>query len=187
MDEPTAETARPFCQATGLICQGVGLLLALGGCCTWSLAGVSDLPAAPASAPATDILTILQAAPAAAVWAMLARCINLVAGLLLLTLGMGLQHDRLVTGRSLLWLTGVAALFHWVHAFAAAWRFPGWAVLMTVGALAIVWTGLFLLAGASSEELRKNPPRKQAESWTSRDEDDLRTASSPRSPGRRNP
>lgn len=109
---------------------------------------------------------------------LIAICTSLVGGMALIALGIGLQNDLFRSGRAPVWVCCGIALFFWVYLGFAAIKFPGAGRIVTGGLMALGWTALFLLAGASAEELKRSGPPKRESSWTSRDEDDLRKASS---------
>ncbi|MEK6643980.1 MAG: hypothetical protein AABZ08_08725 [Planctomycetota bacterium] len=169
---------RAFCQATGFVYQSVGFLLTLGTCCWWSMVGRvgSDMR----SMQSNGLITSLPDATAEQLWGMAAVCITFVGGLLLVAVGIALQHDMSASGRFAKWSCGSIAAFFGVYAVLCVGYFPGWGRTPTVVVMTVIWTVLFLLAGASVEELRRNPPPKRDSSWTPRDEDDLRKAASPR-------
>ena len=55
--EPAAPSPLAFATATGFVFQIVGLILALGGCCLWSLSGKFE---SPQSAPVDDVTAYVQ-------------------------------------------------------------------------------------------------------------------------------
>ncbi len=184
---PPTPTPRPFSQATGFVYQAVGFLMAMSTCCWWSFAGLTQEEVRPTE-PGRQIVDIAQDAAPPLRWAMAAVCLLFAGGLGLVALGMGLQSDRLQSGRAPKWTTGAAALFFlsYLGMSIFAWT-PSGARISTVAILAAVWIVLFLLAGVSAEELRKYPPTPRSNSWTARDEDDLRKALSPRPRDKTNP
>jgi len=131
---------------------------------------------------------ILRDAPLDQIWATLAVALSFVSGLALVTVGLGLQHERRGAARAAVALTALAGLFYWCYLGFAIFLFPAVGRIVIVSSMALMWTGCFLLAGASAGELKRHPPPKESErGWTSRDEDDLRKAISPHSRDRTNP
>jgi hypothetical protein len=178
---------RPFSQATGLIFQVAGLLLALGGCCGWSLSGRFQAPTRPTE-PARHAVDWLAGAPAAQVWGMLAVCVEFAGGMGLIVAGLGLQHLLGRKGRAAVMVSGLGAAFHAAWFVAACWSFPGAGTIAGVGLLGAVWGVLFLMAGAAAEEMARLPaPTREDSSWTQGDEDDLRRGPSPPARGGTNP
>lgn len=182
---PREEIKRPFTRATGYVFQTVGFLLTISTCCLW--------PAAywwQGQIPVIDKATVanpLAAAAASQVWGMCSVAISFLGGMLLLVVGMGLQHDRMRTGRAAMGVTGVGAIFYVAYLVAAIWKFPATFTIVVVSLFALLWLVMFVLAFASADELRKNPPTPSERGWTSIDEDDLRTISSHRSRDKTNP
>lgn len=178
---------RAFCHATGFIFQSVGFLLTISTCCLWSLASwwQDELRSVEIGRIVPELTK--DATPAQA-WAMVAVVLTFVAGMGLLVVGLGLQHDRRGAGRSAVWLSALVALFFWCYLGFAIFQFPAVGRVLIVGIMAVLWTICFLLAGASAEQLKKFPPPKQSEpAWTSHDEDDLRRELSPHSQDKTNP
>ncbi len=167
---------RAFCQATGFVYQTVGFLLTLGTCCWWSFVGRvgSDVR----STQPNLLVNPPPDATAAQLWGMAAVCVLFVGGLVLVAAGIALQHDMSKSGRFAKWFTGIVAAFFTAYALMCIISFPGWGRTPVSLALAGGWIVLFLLAGASAEELQRHPPPKRDSSWTPRDEDDLRKAAS---------
>lgn len=178
-DIPSREpNPHAICQATGYIYQGVGLFLALGSCCWWSLSGRFQEEVRPGDKPPASVDPLADA-PAHLVWTMLGTTATFAGGLALAALGLGLQHLRPASGAWAKRLTLAVALFFWVYFIAAVSVLPATVMgIIVPGLMALTWTALFLLAGASVETLRRHPPTvKPSESqWTARDEDDLRKA-----------
>lgn len=185
--KPATPPPRSFCHATGFLYQTVGFLMAISTCCWWSFAGLTQEEVRPTE-PGRQIVDIARDAAPPLRWAMAAVCLLLTGGLWLVALGMGLQNDRFRSGRVAKWTTGAAALFFLLYLGMSilAWT-PSWARIATTAILAAVWIVLFLLAGVSAEELKKDPPTPRLDSWTARDEDDLRKALSPRRRDKTNP
>lgn len=185
--EPTP-APRAFSHTTGYIFQSIGFLLAIGSCCWWSISGwvQEELPTrVEGQIVVPDIQT--EAAPDQ-IWAMIAIPFSFASALGLLVIGLGLHQDRLKTGRGPLLLTVITALFFWTYLGFAIVQFPATGRIALVAIMALIWTVCALLAGVSAEELKRSPPLRRSESaWTSRDEDDLRNALSPRSPDRTSP
>lgn len=177
--ESGAPEERPFCHATGFVFQIVGFLLTLGTCCWWSLSGWT-MPAGFIAAARNGRPMVMSDSgpPIASQFLLVAVCLSLVGGLALIALGIGLQNDLLRSGRLPLWTCGVVAFFFWAYLGLAVAKFPATGRIITAGIMALGWTALFLLAGASREELNRTGPPRRESSWTSRDEDDLRRASS---------
>ncbi|HPF40455.1 MAG TPA: hypothetical protein P5081_08130 [Phycisphaerae bacterium] len=176
---------RPFTRATGFIFQSVGFILTMSTCCVW-----------PAShwwqsyQPDTDIRAMerpLESARPEQVWAMTSVAGAFLGGMLLLVIGLGLQHDRMRTGRAAMAVTGVAAAYFLVYLGMCVWRFPEPFRIVIAAAMGLIWVVMFTLAGVSADELRRNPPTPSERGWTSIDEDDLRTIASHRRRDRTNP
>lgn len=185
---PDAEPASPeraFARATGFVFQSVGFLLSLSTCCVWSLAYWWQ-DSAPPETTAQELRDWFGSATAGQVWATIGVAASFIGGLSLLVMGMGLQHDRLTRGTGPMALTGTLAGLFWVYLGVAAFQFPAAGRLVVIAVMALVWTGCFLLAGAAREQLKKAPPMPTERAWTSRDEDELRRTTSPRSPDRTN-
>lgn len=182
---PTKPITRPFTRTTGFVFQSVGFVLTMSTCCIWPAAHWwQGYQLNPSSQTLEDPMA---AAPAAQVWAMGGVAGSFVGGMLLLVIGLGLQHDRMRTGRAAMGLTGVSAVYFLVYLCVCIWRFPDPFRIVIAGMLAGLWIVLFVLAGVSADELRKNPPTPSERGWTSIDEDDLRTISSHRSRDRKTP
>ena len=185
VDKLATPSPRAFANATGYIFQSVGVLFTISMCCWWPANCWQD------KLPVTDLSSVSQgsiySAPAEQLWAMAAVTSNFVGGLLIIGLGFGLQQDRLRTAKLPMLLTGVVAILFWTYLGFAIFSFPsvGRIVASALGAMA--WTVLFLLAGVSNDQLRKNPPTRSEQSWTSRDEDDFRKSLSPGSRDKRSP
>lgn len=189
-DSPPEIIKRPFTRATGFVFQSVGFLLTISTCCIW--------PAAywwQSSQPFAGMLPPWQGAATGTTptwampeyWGMLGTVASFLGGMLLLVVGLGLQHDRMRTGRTAMAVTAIPALFFIVYLGMCLWRFPAPTRIFIVAAMAVLWIVLFVLAGVSADELRKIPPTPSERGWTSIDEDDLRTISSHRSRDRTNP
>lgn len=180
----TTPAVRPFCRTTGYLFQTVGAVLALGTCCLWPAAHwwQGYLQPAPGKIPDPMI-----DASAAQQWAMFGISVSFLGGLGLIVTGLGLQHDRLRTGRWPMWLTGAGALFHWTYLgfcvsdFATPWR------VTLLAVLGLVWTALFVLSGVSADELRRHPPTPSERGWTSIDADDLQALTSLRQRDKKTP
>lgn len=176
---PIEPSPRAFCQTTGLVFQVVGFALAMGSCCWWSFG--DSLTGGPELIQVQEgrSVNVLDRTPVAAkTWGMIAVCASFAGGLGLTALGLALQHDLARTGRPASWVTGLLAAYFWSYIVVAVTTFPSIARLLVGGAMAMIWTAMFLLAGASGQTLRKSPPPKRDSKWTSRDEDDLRRTSS---------
>ncbi|QOJ04497.1 MAG: hypothetical protein HRU71_13795 [Planctomycetia bacterium] len=183
---PEEPSPRAFCHATGFVYQSAGFLLALSTCCWWSFTGRFQAEARPAE-PDRQVVVLTEDATAAQKWSLAAVCVNFIGGLALTAAGIGLQSDRLRSGRGVMTLTASAALFHWSYFVTAAWTFGGMGRLITSAVLALAWTVFFLLAGVSHGVLRRHPPARTPELLTSRDADALRNELSLRSRDKTNP
>ena len=176
---------RAFSHATGYIFQSIGFLLAIGSCCWWSISGWVQDEIPTRVEGQLVVPNINTEAASDQIWAMIAVPFSFVSALGLLVIGLGLHQDRLKTGRGPLLLTAIAALYFWTYLGFAIVQFPATGRITLVAIMALIWTACALLAGVSAEELKRAPPLKRSETaWTSRDEDDLRNALSPRSPDR---
>ncbi|OWY70418.1 hypothetical protein B7486_16660 [cyanobacterium TDX16] len=179
---------RAFCQATGFIYQGVGVVLMLGSCCFWSFSGRVQEEARPTEAGRAIVEAAKDFAPQQ-FWAMGAVVLLFAGGLAIAALGLGLQHERPASASWAKWTTLAVAIYFWAYLWMSTlvWE-RATARIALAAVMALAWTVLFLLAGASVAEMRKNPPEpKSSQSqWTARDEDDLRRASSPHSPDKTN-
>lgn len=179
---------RAFCQATGFIFQGVGVVLMLGSCCFWSFSGRVQEEARPTEAGRMVVEVAKDFTPQQ-FWALGAVVLLFAGGLAIAVLGLGLQHERPSSASWAKWTTFAMAIYFWAYLCMATivWE---WATarIALAAVMALAWTVLFLLAGASVAEMRKNPPdpRSSQSQWTAHDEDDLRKASSPRSPDKTN-
>lgn len=177
--------SRPFTRTTGFIFQSVGFILAMSTCCIWP---ASHWWQSYILGPNNETITNPMAAAAPSqVWAMVGVAGSFLGGMLLIVIGLGLQHDRMRTGRAAMLVTGVGALFFLAYLGACIWQFPEVLRIIVASLMAIVWIAAFVLAGVSADELRKHPPTPSELGWTSIDEDDLRTISSHRSRDKTNP
>lgn len=180
---------RAFCHATGFLYQGVGMVLVFGSCCFWSFSGRVQDEARPSEVGRT-IVNLTQDAQPQQLWSMGAVVLIFSGGLTISALGMGLQHDRPAATKWAKWTTLGIAIYFWAFLVMSIFALPtSIANIAISGLMALVWTVLFLLAGVSVDEMRKFPPdpKSSQSQWTSRDEDDLRRASSRHSRDRMNP
>ncbi len=185
-DADVVTPERSFVRAAGFVFQSVGFLLSISTCCVWSLAywWQDSLP----PGTSTDALKDwFGAADAVRLWATIGVAATFVGGLSLLVTGLGLQQDRIRRGTLNVVLCAVFALFFWAYLGMAVVKFPSAGRIAVVAIMAVVWTGCFLLAGATREQLKKAPPMPTERAWTSRDEDEFRRTTSPHSPDRKNP
>ncbi|MCB9858347.1 MAG: hypothetical protein H6818_21905 [Phycisphaerales bacterium] len=188
-DAPIEPIKRPFTRATGFVYQSVGFMLTISTCCVWPAAYWWQ------GALSTESTWVVQGVvfsgetpiATAELWGMLGIVASFCGGMLLLVIGLGLQHDRMRTGRAALAVTGLVAAFFLAYLGMCIWSFPAAMRIVIVATMAVIWIVLFLLAGVSADELRKHPPTPSERGWTSIDEDDLRTISSHRSRDRKNP
>lgn len=196
MPEDTQETPAPqeerspraFAHATGLVFVIAGSGLALAACCWWPITSWTEDELPTRSEGRLVVPDIGSDASPAQIWAMIALPASFLAGLGLAVVGLGLYLDRLRTGRAALALTGLLAVFFWCYLGFAIFQFPAAGRIIVAALGALLWTAGFLLAGAAADELKRCPPPRRSEpAWTSRDEDALRRALSPRSPGRTSP
>ena len=191
-EEPESESEqqaspRAFCHATGFVYQSIGFLLSVSTCCLWSAASCwqDELRSTEAGRFIPEVITD---ASMHQLWSMVAVVLSFLSGMGLLTIGFGLQHDRPGSGRTGFWLTAVMALFFLAYLGNAFIQFSSVGRIVVGLVMAVLWTVCFLLAGVSARQQKKFPPPKQSEpGWTSRDEDDLRNALSPRSQDKTNP
>ena len=175
---------RALCRKTGSIFQAAGLILTLSTCC-WSWWSDDKVRS---TEEGRAVPKLIRDARPDQIWGMAGKVLSFVAGMALIAIGLGLQNERLRAGRAAMWLTGAVAVFFWCYLGFAAFQFPSAGRIVAVAVLAVFWSLCFLLSGASADELKRFPPPTATEStWTSRDEDDLRTAISLRSRDRRNP
>ena len=185
--QPSSPHPRAFCQATGLIYQIVGFILAFSTCCWWSFTGLyQDEVRAPKGNESAMVELSRDMKPEQK-WALAAICVSLIGGLGLTAVGIGLQHDRIARGIWVMGPTGAATLFYAAYTAAAWWQFPGRGRILVGGTLTFVWLIMFLMGGTSAEQLRRSPPVTTPETLTSRDVDDLRRAVSPRRQDKMNP
>jgi len=184
----SSPSPRVFCQATGFIYQGVGVVLMLGSCCFWSFSGRVQDEAKPTEAGRVVVEAAKDFAPQQ-YWAMGAVVLLFAGGLAIAALGLGLQHERPASASWAKWTTLALAIYFWAYLWMATlvWE-RATARIALAAIMALAWTVLFLLAGSSVAEMRKNPPDPKSfqSQWTARDEDELRKASSPRSPDKTN-
>jgi hypothetical protein len=161
------------------------MLFALTTCCLWPAAHWwQDYSKSESGAVLVDPL---RDSTMAQRWAMVGVAVSFLGGLLLVVLGLGLQHDRLRTGRWPMLLTAFAAVFYWAYFGSCVASFPtAWTIGLTA-ALSIIWTGLFILSGVSADELKRHPPTPSERGWTSIDADDLQKLTSPRRRDKTNP
>jgi len=184
-DETVEPIKRPVCRGTGFLFQSVGALFALATCCLWPAAHWWQNY----STTATGGISIdpLRDSTVAQRFAMGGVAISFLGGMLLVALGLGLQHDRLRTGRWPMVVTAAGAAYFWVYFGFCVAEFPAAFSIALLAALSIVWTVLFVLAGVSAEELRRIPPTPSERGWTSIDADDLKKLTSPRQRDKTNP
>lgn len=153
----TPPSPRAFAQASGLVLQVIGVILALGTCCWWSFAGLTDERIRPTSQP-DSLRDIVRASDGSRLWSMSAVCVSFVGGLALAALGLGLQAEKRRSGAAASAVAGMGALF-WFAYF-------GYALTYGAGIGSLVWSLLMLvawglcavLAVISADELRRNPP-----------------------------
>ena len=183
---PTAEptntpptSPRAFCEATGLIYQTVGFVLAIGTCCWWSFTGLAQNEVRPANKTEQVVVLARDMAPEQK-WALAAICVSLAGGLGLAALGIGLQHHRIARPIWVMGPTLTVTLYYLAYTVMSMWQFPTRARIIVGFAMTIIWGIMFLLGGVSAEQLRRFPPVTTPETLTSRDVDDLRRAVSPR-------
>lgn len=177
---------RAFCRATGFVFQSAGAVLALTTCCWWSFSGRLQDPLRPTSG--NPPFLSMADVPAESRWALAATCMGFLGGLAILVLGLGLQQERRHSAPAALGVTGLMAAFHAAYFIAAVVQLePTVTRIILTGALALVWTVMFLLAGASAGEMRRLPPAPIDSTWTPRDEDDLRKGASPLPPDKTSP
>lgn len=151
-------------------------------CCWWSFAGRTGEEARPTESNRA-VVDLFKDATAAQWWGMIAVCASLVGGMALIALGIGLQHDISPRGRVAKWVTGLFAAYFLAYLCATVFSFPVAGRIVTVGVMTSVWSAMFLLAGASADQLGRLQPIRRDSKWSRRDEDDLRNDSLPRPPG----
>ena len=178
-----APSPRAFCQATGVVYQSVGLLLALSVCCGWGFGASAIQDGLPSSSEVREEPTRRPAeTPPDRQWASGAVWTSFAAGLGCLAAGIGLQHERRRAGQLAMLVSGLAGTY-----FAAFLVFgilhPAIGRLLVAAVMVLIWLVLFLLAGHSAELLKRYPPPRDPP-WTERDEDGLRRGVSPDRPGR---
>ncbi len=148
---------RAFAQASGLVLQLIGVILALGTCCWWSFAGLTDERIRPTSQP-ESFGDIVRAADGSRLWSMSAVCVSFVGGLALAVLGLGLQAEKRRSGAAALAVAGAGTVFWFVYFGYALTHGAGvgrllWSVLMF-----IAWGLCAVLSVISADELKRHPP-----------------------------
>lgn len=168
-DEPVEPSGRPasangeaadprgFSRATGVVFQTVGLVLAVGGCCLWSLSGKYQTPL-PGAVPVRTLGDWVTKAQPAQLCSAVAIAASFAAGLAFVALGMGLSSERRWSGRWAMvasgllfavWLVELLLFALWARSIVGA---------VVAFVLLAVAAGLFLLAGGAARELRLHPP-----------------------------
>jgi len=156
-DAGTAQSPslRAFVTATGLVFQAVGMIMLFGSCCFWSFSGhvvePSDVPAA----QWTDYLRG-ERLPAA----LLTICVvvTFVGGIALTAAGVGLQGEKLRSGRFAMAVAAPMALIYGTAGVILVTRTDLWVRGLMPILFAAVSILLFMLAGHSSSLLRQFPP-----------------------------
>lgn len=156
------------------------MVLALGTCCWWSFAARIQDEVRPTTQATGALVDITRDASTQQIASMGAACLSLIGGLTLCVLGLGVQHGKRNSGRWLKWSCGLIALYFWWFLIMSVFAFPFMIARVILGvAMALAWTGLFLLVGAAVHELAAMPAMPADSQWTQRDEDDLRRGGSP--------
>lgn len=153
----SSSSPRAFAQASGLVLQLIGVILALGTCCWWSFAGLTDERIRPTSQP-DSLGDIVRAADGSRLWSMSAVCVSFVGGLALAALGLGLQAEKRRSGAAASAVAGAGTVFWFVYFGYALTHGAGvgrllWSVLMF-----IAWGLCAVLSVISADELKRNPP-----------------------------
>ncbi len=156
----TQDTPEPsplaFVTATGFVFQIVGLILAFGGCCLWSLSGKFEAPQATPVDEMADY--VASTAVQLNTTSMVGLVVTFVAGIGLLATGMGLQGEHPSSGRTAMAVSGALAVAWWACAIAFGVIGGAYGRLLLAVLLAVGATLLFLLAGNSARLLRLHPP-----------------------------
>lgn len=148
---------RALSRSVGVVFQLTGVVLAIGGCCLWSLSGVIQTEISAERGP-DSLAEWIAKAPPGQVCAAIGIATSFLAGMAFLAAGMGLTAERRYSGRAamigsgaftVVWLfeTGVLAI--------VAKSITGTLVAIILAALGV---GLFLLAGAAARDLKLHPP-----------------------------
>lgn len=177
------DNKRPFCRGAGSVFQSVGFFLAFSTCCVWPAAYWWQDEAELRRVDAAEIEAVTNIEN---VLTSIGVALTFLAGMGLIAVGLGLQQDRFRTGRWALLVTSVPMLFQWYYFAMSILDSPTTARIVVGGTLALLWTVLFVLAGVSADELKKQPPTMSELGWTSIDEDDLQKVLSLRSRDRTN-
>ena len=183
VEQDTSIGKRPFCRGTGYTYQVVGFFLAFSTCCVWPAAywwqDAADVRAVTAE-------TVEAVSSTENVLTTIGVALSFLGGMGLIVVGLGLQQDRFRTGRWALFVTTVPMVYQWTYFVLSIMQFPTVGRVVVGGTLALMWTAMFVLAGVSADELRKDPPTPSELGWTSIDEDDLQKVLSLRSRDRTN-
>jgi len=155
--EPQLNSPRAFSQASGLVLQLVGIVLALGTCCWWSFAGLTQERLRPASQPGT-LREIVAAADALQIWSMTAVCISFAGGLSLAAIGLGLQAEKRRSGSLAAWTASAGAAFWFAYFAFALTHHAGVGRLIWIVLMLLAWGLCAILGVISADELKRNPP-----------------------------
>jgi hypothetical protein len=148
---------RALSRSVGIVFQVTGVVLAIGGCCLWSLSGKIQ-PEIDAERGPDSLAQWIAKAPPGQVCAAIGIAASFLAGMAFLAVGMGLTAERRYSGRAAMIGSG---------AFTVVWLVETGALAVVAGSvagtllaiiLAALGMGLFLLAGAAARDLKLHPP-----------------------------
>lgn len=182
-DQPTHPTTpTSICPACGRVFQTVGLILFLGTCCWWPFTNFTQQEIK-STEPSRLMPLVSVDAPLSQRWVLTVMIVSVVSGLALMVVGLGVQFERRNAARAAMWLTAFVGLLFWIYVGWAVFRAPAVMRIVAASFLALVWTGLFVVAGAAAAHLKKYPPPIDSESsLSSHDEAALRRDLSPHQP-----
>jgi hypothetical protein len=177
---PDKEPNFKIVRLAGSLYIGSGFLFTFGSCCWWSFSGLVQSPVAPNFSGGA--IELIKKANAAQLWSMAAVCLLLVGGMANVAFGIGFQRPNRSVARRAKWTSGLIAGFCWCYLATAAFFLGSVTIALWAGMLSLVWTILFLVAGAAVAEIDELGATIQPDrAWTDGDEDELRNALSPRS------
>ncbi|MFQ5494268.1 MAG: hypothetical protein ACE5EX_02710 [Phycisphaerae bacterium] len=146
---------RAFAVGTGFVFQSVGMVFLLGACCLGSL---SDRLVKPADDPGVRWVDYLRGEEMPAAVATIALATTLIGGIGLIGTGIGLRGERPGSGPAAVVVTTImTAVYCWASVVLTL-KAPSLAAGLTATVLALLSTGLLILALRSAWVLRRFPP-----------------------------
>lgn len=148
---------RALSRSIGIVFQTAGLVLAIGGCCLWSVSGSIQPALTDEQRPETLAEWFSQSPPGQVCFA-IGIFASFLAGMAFLAVGMGMTAEKRYSGRAAMIASAVFAIV-WLGEIVAL-AVMAKSIIGTVLAviLAGLGAGLFLLAGAAARDLSLHPP-----------------------------